>query len=153
MFSFLNSFFIVRNKSINRSKSSNKSNLAILVFYKEKQLILSKPLNSRRKIIMFINSLNRSSSFYAHSFSFYKNISEQYNDHSILECVKQLLPDTVLNSYMADRSLKPLLHWFKNDLMKWMSNKIQCLSCKILMRVQILEGDSLNSREHRNLYM
>ena len=95
---------------------------------------------------MFINSLNRSPSFYAHNFSFYKNISEQYNDHSILECVKQLLPDNVLNSYMADRSLKPLLHWFKNDLMKWMSNKIQCLSCKISLRVQLLEGDSQNSR-------
>ena len=96
---------------------------------------------------MFVNSLNGSFSFHAHIFSFYKNISEQYNDHSILECVKQLLPDTVLNSYMTDGSLKPLLHWFKNDLMKWMSNKIQCLSCNILMRVQLLEGDSLNSRK------
>jgi hypothetical protein len=95
---------------------------------------------------LIINRLNRFPSFYTHNFSFYKNISEQYNDHSILDCVKQLLPDTVLNSYMVDRSLKPLLHWFKNDLMKWMSNKMQCLSCKILMRVQLLKGDSLNSR-------
>jgi transglutaminase/protease-like cytokinesis protein 3 len=95
---------------------------------------------------MFINRLNRFPSFYEQNFSFYKNISEQYNDHSILDCVKQLLPDTVLNSYMVDRSLKPLLNWFKNDFMKWMSNKIQCSSCKILMRVQLLKGDSLNSR-------
>ena len=144
MFSFLNSFFIVQNKSINRSNQEIER--PILVFYREKQLILSKSLNSRRKIIMFINRLNRFPSFYEQNFSFYKNISEQYNDHSILECVKQLLPDTVLNSYMVDRSLKPLLNWFKNGFMKWMSNKIQCSSCKILMRVQLLKGDSLNSR-------
>ena len=144
MFSFLNSFFIVQNKSINRSNQEIER--PILVFYREKQLILSKSLNSRRKIIMFINRLNRFPSFYEQNFSFYKNISEQYNDHSILDCVKQLLPDTVLNSYMVDRSLKPLLNWFKNGFMKWMSNKIQCSSCKILMRVQLLKGDSLNSR-------
>ena len=96
---------------------------------------------------MFVNSLNRIMSYYTHIFNFYKIISEQYNDHGILDCVKQLVPDTVLKSYCDDQSLKPLLHWFKTDLMKWMPNDLQCSSCNVLMRLQVIEGDSLILRK------
>ena len=96
---------------------------------------------------MFINSLNRVMSYYAYIFSFYKIISEQYNDYGILDCVKQLVPDTVLKSYCDDQSLKPLLHWFKTDFMKWMPNDLQCSSCNVLMRLQVIEGDSLILRK------
>ena len=86
-------------------------------------------------------------SYYAYIFSFYKIISEQYNDYGILNCVKQLVPDTVLKSYWDDQSLKPLLHWFKIELMKWVPNDLRCSSCNSLMRVQVIEGDSLILRK------
>ncbi len=42
------------------------------------------------KIIMFLNNLDGPSS-YAISFRLYKRISEQYNDKTILDCVKSAI--------------------------------------------------------------
>ena len=91
---------------------------------------------------MFGNNLNRFTSSFADIFTFYKNISEQYNDHTILDSVKQLVPDNILKSSLDHQLLPTLLHWFKNDLMKWMSKELQCSSCHMRMRVQVIEGDS-----------
>ena len=85
--------------------------------------------------------------YYAHIFNFYKIISEHYKDHGILDCVKQLVPETVLKSYSDAQSLKPLLHWFKIDLMKWMPNDLRCSSCNVPMGVQVIEGNSLILRK------
>ena len=59
-------------------------------------------------------------SSYAETFRLYKGISEQYNDQVILDSVKQLVPDNVLKLTADEQSLEPLLHWFKNNFMKWM---------------------------------
>jgi hypothetical protein len=86
-------------------------------------------------------------SYYAHIFNFYKMVSELYNDHAILDCVKQLVPYTVLKSYWEDQSLKSLLDWFKIELMKWIPNDLRCSSCNVQIRVHVIEGDSLILRK------
>lgn len=91
---------------------------------------------------MFVNNLNPFTSSFAPNFKFYKNISEQYTDHTILDTVKQLIPEKFLKSSLDHQTLPPLLHWFKNDFMKWMPKELQCSTCHIWMRVQIKEGDS-----------
>jgi len=92
---------------------------------------------------MFLNNLNQLSP-YADTFMSYKRISEQYNDQAILDFVKQLVPDKVSKSVLDDQSMKTLLHWFKNDFMKWMAKELQCTRCNSdrPMRVQIIRGDS-----------
>lgn len=93
-------------------------------------------------IIMFLNNLDQLSS-YASSFRLYKRISEQYNDKTILDSVKQLVPDKVLKSRVENQSLQPLLHWFKYDFMKWMPKELVCPTCERgPMRIQILQEDS-----------
>lgn len=66
---------------------------------------------------------------YASSFRLYKSVSEQYNDQSILNSVKRLIPEKVLHLIADDQNLKPLLHWFKNGFMKWMPKELQCIRC------------------------
>jgi hypothetical protein len=97
-------------------------------------------------IIMIINNLDQLSS-YAETFTLYKRISEQYSNQAILDSIKQLVPDTVLKLSREDQSLKPILHWFKNDFMKWMPKELQCTRCNRPMRVQVIEGDSTTLRK------
>ncbi|MGE5634685.1 MAG: transglutaminase domain-containing protein [Deltaproteobacteria bacterium] len=91
---------------------------------------------------MLLNNLNQFSS-YTNTFTFYKRISEQYNNQSILDSVKQLVPENILKSSPNDQ-LKPLLNWFKNDFIKWMPKELYCKICdnNRSMNVQIIEGDS-----------
>jgi hypothetical protein len=93
-----------------------------------------------------IGHLNQISS-YAHTFRLYKRISEQYNDQAILDSVKQLVPDRVLKLTADDQSLKPLLHWFKNDFMKWMPKELQCTRCNRPMRVQLVDDNLATFRK------
>ncbi len=103
---------------------------------------------------MFFNSLDQLSS-YVSSFRLYKRISEQYKDKTVLDSVKQLVPDKVLESKpsLERQSLQPLLHWFKYDFMKWMPKQLPCPSCNQgPMEVQILQEDSAvvrNTEIHR----
>jgi len=97
-------------------------------------------------IIMIINNLDELS-LYAETFTLYKRISEQYSNQAILDSIKQLVPDTVLKLSREDQSLKPILHWFKNDFMKWMPKELQCTRCNRPMRVRVLEGDSTTLRK------
>lgn len=91
---------------------------------------------------MVYNNLSRFLSSFADIFKFYKRVSEQYTDLTILDSVKQSLPKQILRSYIDHQSLIPLLYWFKNDFMKWMPKELQCSTCNIKMRVQVIEGDS-----------
>jgi len=93
-----------------------------------------------------IGHLNQFSS-YAHTFRLYKRISEQYNDQAILDSVKQLVPDRVLKLTADEHSLEPLLHWFKNDFMKWMPKELQCTRCNKPMRVQLVDDNSATFRK------
>jgi hypothetical protein len=88
-----------------------------------------------------MHNLNRFTSSFAANFKFYKDISEQYTDHTILDSVNQLVPEKFLKSSLDHQSLPPLLHWFKNDFMKWMPKELQCSRCHMRMRVQVKEGD------------
>src|SRR6476659_8814387 len=98
-------------------------------------------------MIMFLDNLDQLSS-YASSFRLYKRISEQYNDKTILDSVKKLVPEKVLKSRAENQSLQPLLHWFKYDFMKWMPKELVCPSCEHgPMRIQILQGDSAEVRQ------
>jgi peptide-N4-(N-acetyl-beta-glucosaminyl)asparagine amidase len=93
---------------------------------------------------MFLNNQDQLSS-YASSFRLYKRTSEQYNDKTVLDSVRQLVPDKVLESKpnLEDQSLQSLLHWFKYDFMKWMPKELSCPSCNQgPMEVQISPGDS-----------
>ena len=96
-------------------------------------------------MIMLLNNLNR---HIKTLLRFTKGISEQYNDKAILNSVKQLVPSNILKSSPNDQ-LKPLLNWFKHDLMKWMPKELQCKICNNVksMSVQILEGDSTTLRK------
>ena len=80
---------------------------------------------------------------YASSFRLYKSVSEQYNDQSILDSVKRLVPEKVLQLIPEDQTLKPLLHWFKHDFMKWMPKGPHCLKCNNgQMSIQLVDDNS-----------
>ena len=66
---------------------------------------------------------------YTSNFRIYKSVSEQYNDQSILDSVKRLVPEKVLQLIADEQTLKPLLHWFKHDFMKWMPKESRCVRC------------------------
>ena len=87
-----------------------------------------------------ISDLNQSS-LYLHTFKLYKTISEQFNDRTVLDSVKQLVPDKVLKSSLEDQSLEPLLYWYKNDFMKWMPKELECTGCNRAMRLQFVENN------------
>jgi Transglutaminase-like superfamily len=101
---------------------------------------------------MFLDNLGQLSS-QASSFRLYKRVSEQYNDKTILDSVKQLVPDKILESRLnlENQSLQPLLNWFKYDFMKWMPKELPCPSCnKGPMEIQIFPGESAAVRYTEN---
>ena len=79
---------------------------------------------------------------YTSNFRLYKSVSEQYNDQSILDSVKLLVPAKVLQLIAEDQTLKPLLHWFKHDFMKWMPKELHCVKCSNRpMTIQLVDDD------------
>lgn len=76
----------------------------------------------------------------------YKRISEQYDNDSILDFVKRLVPDHISKLYHSEQDLKPVLHWFKNDFMMWMPKLLKCKTCDSQMDIQILKGSSWKLR-------
>ena len=70
-------------------------------------------------------------------------MSEQYNDKYILDSVKRLVPEKVLQLIADDQTLKPLLHWFKHDFMKWMPKELVCVRCNNRpMGIQLVDDNS-----------
>jgi Transglutaminase-like superfamily len=75
-------------------------------------------------------------------------MSEQYDDQAVLDSAKQLVPDKVLKLTAGDQSLKSLLHWFKNDFMRWMPKEVQCTKCNNRpMRIQLVDKNSATLRK------
>ncbi len=86
------------------------------------------------------------------AFTLYKHVTEQYKDNVVLDYVRQFIPNGIKtrmqwetnnyanssNSYNKTKngSLMLLLHWFKNDFMRWMNNNQICDSCKTSMDFQ-----------------
>ena len=80
--------------------------------------------------------------YYTSNFRLYKGVSEQYNEGSILDSVKRLVPEKVLQLIAEDQTLKPLLYWFKHDFMKWMPKQLHCVKCNRPMSVQLVDDNS-----------
>ncbi|HEU5446954.1 MAG TPA: hypothetical protein VFU67_07410, partial [Nitrososphaeraceae archaeon] len=64
-----------------------------------------------------------------------------------MDSVKQLVPDKVLKLTADEQSFEPLLHWFKNNFMKWMPKELQCARCNSPMRVELGDGNSATFRK------
>ena len=83
----------------------------------------------------------------------YNKISEQYHDCELLERVKLLVPELILQlNEHEDDKIKWLLGWFKNDFMSWTPKDPICKRCmnegrgKIPLQVQVMIGTSWKSR-------
>ena len=61
-------------------------------------------------------------------FLLYNGISEQYHNPEVLEKIRSLIPEQILQLYEDDK-IKPLLEWFKNDFMSWTSKDPPCTKC------------------------
>ena len=59
-------------------------------------------------------------------FLLYNGISEQYHDQKVLEKIKALVPDQILQLNNENDTIKSLLVWFKNDFMNWTSKDPLC---------------------------
>jgi peptide-N4-(N-acetyl-beta-glucosaminyl)asparagine amidase len=81
----------------------------------------------------------------------YNGINEQYHDPAILEKIKSLIPEQILQ-LNEDDNIKSLLEWFKNDFMSWTMRDPLCTKCtsesrgKVPMQVQIVTGMSWKLR-------
>jgi hypothetical protein len=56
------------------------------------------------------------------TFMLYKRISEQYVNQDILDYVRVLLPEEIVQKTTIDSKEEPLksvLQWFKKDFMRW----------------------------------
>ena len=62
-------------------------------------------------------------------FLLYNGISEQYHDQKILEKIKALVPDQILQLNNENDMIKSLLGWFKNDFMNWTPKDPLCTRC------------------------
>jgi peptide-N4-(N-acetyl-beta-glucosaminyl)asparagine amidase len=84
-------------------------------------------------------------------FLLYNGISEQYHDPEILEKIRSLIPEQILQ-LSADDKIKSLLAWFKNDFMSWTPKDPLCTKCmdegrgKEAMQVRIMTGVSWKLR-------
>ena len=56
-------------------------------------------------------------------FLLYNGISEQYHNLEILEKMRSLIPERILQLNDDDK-IKSLLGWFKNDFMSWTSKDL-----------------------------
>lgn len=79
-------------------------------------------------------------------FILYKRVCEQYNNDDIMNLVKDLIPASVLKLYYTEQDLKPILHWFKYDFMRWMPKLLKSEKCDCEMGVQVVTGNSWRLR-------
>src|SRR5205085_10761167 len=83
------------------------------------------------------------------SFPHNKRVSEQYVRPETLEYVKRLIPGAIFEQ-KGGAQLHALLHWFKNDFMRWLPNQINCSKCgngETAMRPTIQLGSSWQLRK------
>jgi len=85
-------------------------------------------------------------------FLLYNGVSEQYHNQKVLEKIKALVPDQILQLNNENDTIKSLLVWFKNDLMNWTSKDPLCTRCMgegrggVPMQVQVMTGTSWELR-------
>ena len=84
-------------------------------------------------------------------FLLYNDISEQYYNPEVLEKIRSLIPEQILQLGEDDK-IKSLLGWFKNDFMSWTPKDPLCTKCmeegrdKVAMQVQVMTGMSWKLR-------
>jgi hypothetical protein len=61
-------------------------------------------------------------------FLLYNGISEQYHNPEVLEKIRSLIPEQILQLGEEDK-IKSLLGWFKNNFMSWMPKDPLCTKC------------------------
>ncbi|MDQ6723283.1 MAG: transglutaminase-like domain-containing protein [Thermoproteota archaeon] len=92
------------------------------------------------------------------AFTLYKKVTSQYKEARVLNYVKRSIPEKIAlelqirnnNPTNEIHSLKPLLHWFKNDFMRWMNKNISCEQCKNPMYFEYMQGNSWMLRAIEN---
>src|SRR5919109_4128978 len=79
----------------------------------------------------------------------YKEVSKQYDNHNILNCVRNLIPKKLVsNIEVKDKGepLKSVLQWFKRDFMRWTPKDPKCKKCNVSMISQSMGGNSWKLR-------
>ena len=61
-------------------------------------------------------------------FLLYNGISEQYHNPEVLEKIRSLIPEQILQLGEEDK-IKSSLGWFKNDFMSWTPKDPLCIKC------------------------
>ncbi len=93
------------------------------------------------------------------AFTLYKQVTRQYKEIKVLDYVHQFVPEKIARDISINKKdvstnkidfLKPLLHWFKRDFMKWMNKSISCEKCEKPMHFQYLQGNSWKLRAIEN---
>ena|SRR5215469_2777448 len=84
-------------------------------------------------------------------FLLYNGITEQYDNPEVLEKIRSLIPEQILQLGEEDK-IKSLLGWFKNNFMSWTPKDPLCIKCmeegrnKVAMQVQVMTGMSWKLR-------
>ncbi len=92
------------------------------------------------------------------AFTLYKQVTRQYKESRILDYVRHSVPEKIVREVQISNnnpsneipSIMPLLHWFKNDFMKWMNKSISCEKCKKPMYFKYIQGNSWKVRAIEN---
>lgn len=90
------------------------------------------------------------------TFVLYKRISEQYDNHDILNYVRNLMPVEIVSETEVrdkDEPLKSVLQWFKRDFMRWTPKDPKCEKCNTPMSSQFIKGNSWKFRKLRGCLM
>lgn len=93
------------------------------------------------------------------SFVFYKRVTEQYREQTILKSIKELIPEKIIaNNPRNDMDklllVSSLLCWFKNDFMNWMPKEIKCDNCSNKIRNNTCFVDNAdNDKRNPSLFM
>ena len=83
------------------------------------------------------------------TFVLYKQVSKQYDNHDILNYVRNLIPrKLVSDTEVRDKGepLKSVLKWFKRDFMRWTPKDPKCEKCNVPMISQSIKGNSWELR-------
>jgi hypothetical protein len=83
------------------------------------------------------------------TFMLYKRVSEQYVNQDVLDYVRILIPEEIINKTTIESKEEPLksvLQWFKKDFMRWTPKDPKCDTCNLPMALQFIKGISWKLR-------
>src|SRR5919107_6420602 len=98
---------------------------------------------------MFASHNVRTSNTRYDTFMLYKRVSEQYVNQDVLDYVRILIPEEIVNKRTIESKEEPLksvLQWFKKDFMRWTPKDPNCDRCNLPMGFQFNKGNSWKLR-------